>query len=224
MKLNYVISIAFYSLMMVFVSCDTSNEPKVLAPTATIGTTAANAEQTYTSININGSVTSDGGSEIIDRGVCWSTNQNPTISDNKTAETEDSFTATISDLVANTTYYFRVYATNDIGTSYSEEQAISTSSLNDTTWDFLVTYSSTVFWHADVVFNADGSTVYDEPENPGIYKTYGTWSLSGNTLTYDFDSSSPDSSFKYSGTLLNNTMSGKADGGELIYTWSATKY
>lgn len=228
MKLYLLKSIAVFSLLMLFTGCNKDDEPELLAPTVTSGTTSANAEITYTTIKINGNVSSEGGSEINSRGVCWSTNQNPTINDNRTSETTNTFTSTISDLVANTAYYFRVYATNSIGTSYGEEQTFSTLTLDDTTWDFLIIHSSTNSWHADVTFNSDGTTVYDEPISPETWLFNGTWSLNGNILTYDMDSSddpaTDDNTYQFTGTLSGNTMSGTYTLGTEIKSWSATKY
>lgn len=67
-----------------------------------------------------GIISSDGGVTITQRGVCWSTNQTPTIADNKTNDGAGAgtFTSTVSDLNSNTVYYLRAYATNSIGTGY----------------------------------------------------------------------------------------------------------
>jgi len=58
--------------------------------------------------------------DITERGVCWSTSQTPTVSDNKTSDGtgSGSFTSIITGLSANTTYYVRAYATNSAGTGY----------------------------------------------------------------------------------------------------------
>lgn len=52
----------------------------------------------------------------------------PTVDDNKTTEGsgEGDFTSNISDLISNTTYYVRAYATNEKGTSYGEELKFNT--------------------------------------------------------------------------------------------------
>ncbi len=68
-----------------------------------------------------GVISSDGGSSIIARGICWSsTDTYPTIADNKTSNGVGigSFTSNISGLTANTTYYVRAYATTNKGTDY----------------------------------------------------------------------------------------------------------
>jgi uncharacterized protein (TIGR02145 family) len=60
--------------------------------------------------------------------VCWSTNQTPTISDNKTTDGTGAgnFVSSISGLTANTTYYVRAYATNSNGTAYGSVMSFTT--------------------------------------------------------------------------------------------------
>jgi len=61
-------------------------------------------------------------------GVCWSTNQTPTINDNKTNLNSQigSFNTVISGLECNTTYYVRSYATNSAGTGYGSAVSLTT--------------------------------------------------------------------------------------------------
>ncbi len=77
---------------------------------------------------VSGTVTSDGGSEVSVRGVCWSTDQNPTITDYSvnSGAGVGSFTASINGLEPNTTYYVRAYAKNSEGISYGNEVTFST--------------------------------------------------------------------------------------------------
>ena len=72
-----------------------------------------------------GIITSDGGSEIISRGVCWSTSPNPTIADRKTSDGTGTgaFTSTLSGISPDSTYYVRAYAVNIAGTAYGKEVA-----------------------------------------------------------------------------------------------------
>ena len=67
-----------------------------------------------------GFITSDGGFNITTKGVCWSTNSNPTINDNTTnnGSGTSNFTSNITNLQAGITYYYKAYATNVNGTSY----------------------------------------------------------------------------------------------------------
>ena len=70
---------------------------------------------------VSGNVTSDNGSAVTERGVCWATTDNPTISDNKKASGKGtgSFSVSIA-LEAGYTYYVRTYAINSEGVGYGE--------------------------------------------------------------------------------------------------------
>ena len=65
----------------------------------------------------------DGGADITARGVCWSTSQNPTSTDDCTSDGSGtgSFTSNLSNLVSDTQYYVRAYATNSEGTAYGSQ-------------------------------------------------------------------------------------------------------
>ena len=78
---------------------------------------------THNSATSGGDVISDGGANVTARGVCWSTNQNPTIADSHTADSSGtgSFSSSITGLSAGTTYYVRAYATNSVGTAYGNQ-------------------------------------------------------------------------------------------------------
>lgn len=91
-------------------------------------TTNSVSNITFESATCGGNVTDDGGANVTARGVCWSTSQNPTISDNKTTDGSGtgSFTSNLINLNENTTYYVRAYATNEKGTSYGEQKSFTT--------------------------------------------------------------------------------------------------
>ena len=97
-------------------------------PESPIVTTADVTDITQTTAVSGGNVTDDGGAAVTARGVCWSTSQNPTISDNHTSDGNGtgSFTSNLTNLTANTTYYVRAYATNENGTSYGEQKSFTT--------------------------------------------------------------------------------------------------
>ena len=75
-----------------------------------------------------GNITSDGGSAITARGVCWSTSQNPTTANFKTidAGTTGAFTSSLTGLVKGNTYYIKSYATNVSGTVYGSQHSFKT--------------------------------------------------------------------------------------------------
>jgi len=75
-----------------------------------------------------GNISSDEGSPVLQRGVCWSTNQNPTLSDSYSENGQGlgEFKSIISVLEHNTTYYVRAYATSKAGTAYGQQQEFTT--------------------------------------------------------------------------------------------------
>jgi uncharacterized protein (TIGR02145 family) len=75
-----------------------------------------------------GEVLTDMDVPVKQRGVCWSTSQNPTVESSKTVDGNGlgTFTSNLTGLEANTTYYVRAYATNDAGTFYGNEHSFTT--------------------------------------------------------------------------------------------------
>jgi len=91
-------------------------------------TTTAITNITQTSATGGGNVTSDGGSTITARGVCWNTTGNPSITGSKTSDGAGTgiFTSNLSILSTGTTYYVRAYATNSQGTAYGAQVIFTT--------------------------------------------------------------------------------------------------
>lgn len=83
---------------------------------------------TSSSAYCGGNVTSDGGSTVTTRGVCWGTSQNPTVNNSRTSNGSGtgSFNTTLTGLMSGTTYYVRAYATNSYGTSYGAQKSFTT--------------------------------------------------------------------------------------------------
>ena len=75
-----------------------------------------------------GSVTSDGGAPVLEKGICWSTTASPKITDNKSKDGSvgtGAFFSELTNLSTRTTYYVRAYATNSVGTAYGNEVSFS---------------------------------------------------------------------------------------------------
>src|SRR5690554_7409777 len=109
-------------VLLVFASsCKKDNSIPVLSTSAVTDITQTTA---ISGVNI----TSDGGATVTARGVCWSTGQTPTISNNKTTDGTGAgtFVSNISGLEPNTTYYVRAYATNSAGTGYGSTMSFTT--------------------------------------------------------------------------------------------------
>lgn len=106
---------------------DKDNETQIQVPVVSTNNVTG---ITSASSVCGGNVTDEGGGTVTQRGVCWSTASNPTISDNKTSDGSGSgsFTSNITGLSPNTTYYVRAYATNSAGTSYGSAISFQTAS------------------------------------------------------------------------------------------------
>ena len=79
-------------------------------------------------ITISALVSNDGGGTISEKGIVYSTSANPTTANNKIVNGSGlgSYTSLISGLTNSTTYYFRAYAINEAGTSYSNQIVVAT--------------------------------------------------------------------------------------------------
>lgn len=86
-------------------------------------TTAAVTEVSAIAAICGGTVVDEGYSQVSSRGICWSTEHNPTINDIHTTDGSGlgTFVSHLTGLVPNTEYFVRAYATNTKGTAYGDE-------------------------------------------------------------------------------------------------------
>ena len=91
-------------------------------------TSTAATSVTYKSAVAGGNVTSESGSTVTERGVCYGTGENPATTGSRivVAGTTGSYTAYISGLAFGTLYHFRAYAINAYGTSYGADMTFTT--------------------------------------------------------------------------------------------------
>jgi uncharacterized protein (TIGR02145 family) len=121
----YRIVIITLLLMFVIFGCTKTNvEPDGTPPTVV---TSAITDITINSAVSGGLISNKGTSDVINKGVCWSTSQSPTIKSNYTVDTgTPTFISNLTNLAENTTYYVRAYATNSYGTGYGENVSFTT--------------------------------------------------------------------------------------------------
>ena len=97
------------------------------APTVITLTPATNI--TSTGATVGGEVTFDGGAEITERGIVYSTSTEPTTENSEKVTaigTTGAFSVDLSGLNPSSTYYYRAYAKNSVGTSYGENEMFET--------------------------------------------------------------------------------------------------
>lgn len=168
------------------------------APTLATLTTSNPADITSNSATLGGNVTIDGNASVTERGICYSTSQNPTTSNTKVVigAGTGTFSNSITGLIANTTYYLRAYAINSQGTAYGNEVnfktnlSLSLASLTTSTPNDVTTISATLGGNVTSDGNAtvtERGVCYSTSPNPTTSNTKlaigsGTGSFS-NTIT-----------------------------------------
>jgi len=149
-----------------------------------------------------GVVISAGSSPIIQRGVCWSTSQNPTIANNFTNDGvgTGSFASSIFPLQPSTTYYIRAFAVNSLGTAYGDQFSITTFSAS-LTGSLPTVSTSTVIYNDGLTANCGGEVTTDgglAVLSRGVCWAIGTTPTINNSFTV-----SGSGAGSYSSTLTN---------------------
>ncbi len=187
-------------------------------------TTSSISNITESSAMCGGNVTSDGGADVINRGICWNTAPNPTTGDSKTSDGTGtgSYTSSLSDLDAGTTYHVRAYAINAAGTSYGNEVSFNTLDLPTVT-----TSSVSIIMENSA---GSGGNVVDDGGSPVTARGV-CWSTDPNPTTTNTRTSDGNGTGSYTSTLTGlspqtqyfmrayaTNQVGTAYGGELSFT------
>jgi hypothetical protein len=135
-------------------------------------------EITSNSAVCSGKVTSTGGSKVTDRGICWDTLSNPTISTNIEKNGSDTglFVCNLKGLKPSVKYYFRAYASNSVGTAYGDEITFTTS-----LFSLPVISSTPVTDIVETTASSGGNISYDG--NAFVTKRGVCWNTSPNPTT-----------------------------------------
>ena len=114
-----LITLFFFS----FTTC--KKEENKTIPTVTIVSITG---ITSSSAKITTKVTDEGGSTVTGTGACWGKSSNPDLSNNvsNVGGGLGEFISILTNLDSNTTYYVRAFATNELGTAYSNSMTFTT--------------------------------------------------------------------------------------------------
>ncbi len=142
----------------------------IVAPLTLITTSVTNIS--YTTATVGGQIISDGGSAVTERGICYSENSNPTLSDSSAlgGTGTGTFTVNLSNLSAGHTYHFRSYAKNLVGTYYGNDETFTTTASP---------FSIGQVYEGGVIFHIDASGLHGLISSTANQGTNITWGLSG---------------------------------------------
>ncbi len=114
--------------LVISVSCDKDDPNNQTSTTVPAVTTQAPFDISNSGARTGGTIQSDGGTPIYERGVCYSKNANPTISGSRVIASSPSitFVCILSGLDQATMYYYKAYAKNSDGVGYGEQKSFTT--------------------------------------------------------------------------------------------------
>ena len=98
-----------------------------LAELATVTTTLP-SNIGENNVQLGGNVTDNGSAVLFAKGICYSTNHNPTITDSHTnsGTTSGAWATILTGMSPSTNYFVRAYASNNMGTTYGNEMSFIT--------------------------------------------------------------------------------------------------
>ena len=117
------------------------------------------------------------------RGICWSTNPNPTFNDNyvEVGNGLGAFTTSMTNLAIGTTYYVRAFAVTVNGTIYGNQQSFTTEQIPN--------YTITLFSNPTSGGTATGGGSYEQGQScmvsatPNLGYTFINWKENGNVVS-----------------------------------------
>jgi hypothetical protein len=177
---------------------------------------------TQTSASANGSINNEGGSSITQKGIVWSTSQNPTIAlttKSFYSYSGNSISNSITGLLPATTYYVRAFATNATGTGYSQETSFTTLAFSVPTISSLSTSGAQTSISAYGTINYNGGStviqkgiVWSTSPNPTIALTTKiSRTDSGNTISEAITGLLPATTYYVRAFATNDTGTGYSE-------------
>lgn len=128
MYLNFYKILFVLTLISLANACTKDKSPTIGATNRVVLTISPIVSIGSDSAISGGTITSDGGDAITERGICWATSANPIVSQSRTLNGSGTgtFSGILKPLLPNTTYYVRSYIKNAQGTIYSDQSSFKT--------------------------------------------------------------------------------------------------
>lgn len=128
-KLFLIVTILLTGFFLVFGGCEKPEDELAQAKLPELSTLEVQSI-TDTSAVSGGFISNDGGAEITTRGIVWATTDNLALDNREGAalcgKGTGIFTGNLRDLLPETTYYVRAFASNGKGTAYGNVQSFTT--------------------------------------------------------------------------------------------------
>lgn len=164
--------------LITLISCKKDKEDETPTVTIPVVSTANVSNIASTTAVCGGTVTSAGGGTITERGVCWSTGPNASLSNSSATDGSTgtgTYITNLSGLTGGTTYYVRAYAKNSAGTAYGSEKSFTAAHVSDQA----VTSAAT-----DITINSAtlNGTVNPNNTSTTVLFQYGTDSTYGSVV------------------------------------------
>jgi len=135
---------------------------------------------TYNSIQTGGNVSYSGMSSVSEKGVCWSSDGNtPTIMNYKVVVGSGlgTFSSTLTNLLPETTYKIRAYATNSYGTNYGQQYIITTPPTP--------IFNNTISGSQELCYNSATQTLQGSLPTGGNGQYQYLWIKSADSITWN---------------------------------------
>ncbi len=171
---------------------------------------------TSESATVSGNVDSDGGSDIIEKGVCWSMSSDPDMNTSciQSNSPGNDIQITITGLDSGTEYHFRAYATNRQGfTGYGADKYFVTSSVSGiplvTTADVISVTSKSAVLGGNVDSDGGASIVskgicWNTMPYPDINNAYMLSEAPGKTIQVTITELSPNTQYYFRAYIVNS--------------------
>jgi len=200
LKKNSIIILGIVT--MAISGCISESSDMYGSPTITIEI-AQNVKST--SATSESSVSYKSGCDITDKGVCWSTNDNPTVGNNVTNDGvgTGNFASNLENLIPGTTYYVRAYASiNNEYYLYSKTISFKTKGLLSITSEMIVSdRTATTASLGGTVFGNNTDSIIDKgicwstKINPQISDAYSTSGKGSGTFVGKLNDLLPNTTY-----------------------------